>query len=175
MEQPTVVRAALAGLVAGLAVSSKYNAAPVVPRSRAGCVSVRALVSGHSGGGARPAGRRIRSGNALCPDQSARPPRRDGVRSSPLRHSRSRRLDRRAGMATCSQVSPVDVRTGERHRDHGRRPHRRPAASALAPARGTSDPGLPRRVRPLHAKSASCVLPATCSCCCRSLPSRQPG
>ena len=30
MEQPTVARAALAGLVAGLAVSSKYNAAPVV-------------------------------------------------------------------------------------------------------------------------------------------------
>ena len=30
MEQPTVARAALAGLAAGLAVSSKYNAAPVV-------------------------------------------------------------------------------------------------------------------------------------------------
>ena len=69
MEQPTVARAALAGLAAGLAVSSKYNAMPVVVVPVLGV-----LLSGRwspvalGGGGTRPAGGGIRSWDALCPD-----------------------------------------------------------------------------------------------------------
>ena len=175
LEQPTVARAALAGLAGGLAVSSKYNAIPVV------VVPVLAVfLSGRLSAGTLVAALGLPAVGFVAGTPYALinlPAFLDGmayeVNHYAIRGHGGATVE--SGWLHAARFPPVDVQSGERRRRHGRRPSRDVSAAAVASPRGVSNSGLPRPVRPLHVYVSGQPSSGTCLCCCRSLLSRRSG